>query len=124
MLKLEDMEGHINFEEFYDYESNSYLHDFKSKEALNAMKKIHEDYYDQVAKDGVKPSSFYQSQVKTFSPRPKELPTDFKSSFVVTSIKDKIFPLKHNFEKVDQKNCWASSRYEWGYILSLSFYLP
>jgi len=48
-----EREGHLNFEEFYDYESNSYLHNFKSKEALNAMKKIHEDYYDQVAKNGV-----------------------------------------------------------------------
>jgi len=55
LLSREEMEreGHLNFEEFYDYESNSYLHNFKSKEALNAMKKIHEDYYDQVAKNGV-----------------------------------------------------------------------
>lgn len=42
--------GQINYEQFYDYETNSYLQNFKSPEALKSMKKIHEDYYDKQEK--------------------------------------------------------------------------
>ena len=35
----------INYEKYYDYETNSYLQNFKTPEAQNAMKRIHEEYY-------------------------------------------------------------------------------
>jgi hypothetical protein len=61
MFKLDEMQriGQINREDFYDYETNSYLHKFNSPEALTAMKKIHSDYFDDVVKKGNKPSAFY-----------------------------------------------------------------
>jgi hypothetical protein len=37
--------GHINLEQFYDYETNSYLKNFATPEAKEGMKKMHIDFY-------------------------------------------------------------------------------
>jgi len=33
-----------------------------------------------------------------------------------------MYPLNHQWEYLDLKNCWASSRYEYGYYLTFYFY--
>jgi hypothetical protein len=45
-------------ERYYDYETNSYLKNFKTPEALSAMKKLHIDYYTNLEKNRGKPDSF------------------------------------------------------------------
>ena len=69
-------------ERYYDYETNSYLKNFKTPEALSAMKRLHVDYYTNLEKNRGKPDSFIQEHKKNFLPRPKDLPKDFKSSFM------------------------------------------
>ena len=116
--------GHINFENFYDYETNSYIQKFNTPEAQKSMKKLHIDYFTKQESTGSSVSAFFQQEEKNFSERPKALPRDYKSSFLATENKNKIFPLLHLWEYLDLKNCWASSRYEFGFIFTLYFYLP
>ena len=123
---VEEMEklGHINFEEFYDYETNSYLQRFASKEALASMKKLHQEYFSKQEQNAEKPNAFFQNEMKNFEKKPKELKKDFKSSFMAVENKNKLFPLLHLWEYLDNRNCWASSRYEFGFALTLYYVIP
>jgi len=51
--------GHINIEQFYDYETNSYLKNFGSPEAQKNMKKLHIDYFTKQEENAEKKASFF-----------------------------------------------------------------
>lgn len=42
--------GHINFEKYYDYETNSYLKDFKNPSVKNSMKHLHYQFFEKQEK--------------------------------------------------------------------------
>ena len=71
-----------------------------------------------------KHNSFFQTLVKDTVIRPRELPSDFKQSFLGISSESKITPLVQLWEYIDAKNCWASSRYEMAYTFILTYFLP
>jgi len=51
--------GHINFEDYYDYETNTYMQKFGSPEAKESMKKLHVDYFTKQEANGGKTSAFF-----------------------------------------------------------------
>jgi hypothetical protein len=116
--------GHINLEKFYDYETNSYLKDFGSPEALKKMKKLHTDYFSKQEQNAQKKPAFFEKREKTLLARPKSLSADFKSSFIQNRVRSKIYPLEHQYSYLDTRNCWASSRYEYGYIQTIYWQAP
>ena len=116
--------GHINIEQFYDYETNSYLKNFGSPEAQKNMKKLHIDYFTKQEENAERKSSFYESREKSFLPRPASLAKDQRTTFIQVRSKSKLFPLFHLYEFLDAQNCWASSRYEYGYIMTIYYELP
>ena len=57
-------------------------------------------------------------------PRPASLAKDQRSTFIQVRSKSKVYPLQHLYEFLDAQNCWASSRYEYGYIFTIYYLLP
>jgi hypothetical protein len=88
------------------------------------MKKLHIDYFTKQEQNAEKKPAFFEKREKSFASRPSTLTRDYKSSFIQSKSKSKIYPLQHLYEYLDARNCWASSRYEYGYIFTVYYMLP